>query len=356
VPFRDDDEEEEEKEKAEAVPSPRPAKARQGFFGTLFTKLFSGAEEDKLARPAPQAAARTEAGQPAGPRHEPAAKPESAGQPPQRREADGAGRSARGRRGGKKNPPRAAEDRGRPEGKKKSKKKPRKKTSRKKGGEARQDAPQTAQPAGRSGEERGRDGGERTRQPSAGQEQRREPTAGGDAERTDQDKRQERGDRDSRRGRRRRSPYQTSGAKQREDGADGAPEGGPDSGPKGATDSGPNSGPNSGPESSKPREQSAAQADGGDSESGKPRESAADSRSGGHNGGSRGVTDRPSSGATASQPAPSRADRAAVEVTQDSRGIYTMKPREPQSGEPANQRPAPGTETKTQAAETADSA
>jgi ribonuclease E len=347
---------------------PLPAKARQGFFGMLFAKLFAGTEAEQVAKPvqkpAQKPATKTDAGQPASARQESAAKPESGGPQTARRDTDGGGKSPRGRRGGKKNPQRAADDRGRTEGKKKSKKKPRKKASRKKGDEARQDGPQGAaqqsnQPSSQPTGERGRDPGDQARQQATGSEQRRDSGTGTESDGNRPDKGQEpRSDKDSRRGRRRRSPYQTSGAKQREGGAEGAPEDGAEGGkprePAAAESAGDNGGSptrSQGKPESRPEGRPESRP-----ESSKPQESAAGSTASGHNGGSAVSTDRGSSGAAPPQPATS--DRPPVEVSQDSKGIYTLKPKEPQSGGSAEPRPAPAPsgESKAQPAETGERA
>ena len=205
-------------EAEEVTTAPVQAKAKQGFFGMLFAKLFASAEQ----KPAPAAArpqAKAEAAKPARPaeRRAETARPErGSDRPQQRRDQDGDTRSSRGsRRGGKKRPQRSAEDAGRPEGQKKAKRKPRKKASRKKTGEQRPEGQQPAQ-AG-SGEAQSEQAGS---QAGGAQTEARKSQGSGEQS-------QESG---TRRGRRRRSPYQTSGNKPREEGGGGDGKRQPESG------------------------------------------------------------------------------------------------------------------------------
>lgn len=224
----------EEAEEVTAAPVQAQAKAKQGFFGMLFAKLFAGAEQEPAAKRGPAAAkpraraqakskAEAEAAKPARPaeRRAETKRPDRGGdRPQQRRDQDGDARPSRGgRRGGKKRPQRSAEDAGRPEGQKKAKRKPRKKASRKKTGEQRAEGQQPTQ-AG-SGEGQAKQAGSQSgdRSGSAQPEERKSQGSG--------EQSQESG---TRRGRRRRSPYQTSGNKPREEGAGGDGKRQPESG------------------------------------------------------------------------------------------------------------------------------
>jgi len=220
----------EEEEAEEVTAAPVQAKAKHGFFGLLFTKLFSGAgpghaaeREPAAAKPQAKAKAETEATRPTRPaeRRTETARPDRGGdRPQQRRDQDGDGRSSRGgRRGGKKGPQRSAEDGGRPEGQKKTKRKPRKKASRKKTGEQRAEGQQPAQAGSGEGQSDQPSSQPGSQSGSAQSEERKSQGSG--------EQSQESG---TRRGRRRRSPYQTSGNKSREEGAGGDGNRQPDSG------------------------------------------------------------------------------------------------------------------------------
>ena len=198
------------------VPEHRAAeeRARGGFFGMLFTKLFAPGE------PQPAPAAKPAAGKPAAEKPAPAKPAPKAeaddarsqktqpGGPQQSRAGDESGerRPRGGRRRGKKKQPQSRADGNRPEGQKKTKRKPRKKTAGKK----------PAAPAGDSGAANASQGEKNT--PEQGQSPKaaaEEKKPGGNE--GAQDRRE---DGSGRKGRRRRSPYQTSGTKQRDEGPD----------------------------------------------------------------------------------------------------------------------------------------
>jgi ribonuclease E len=324
VPFR------EEVEEAEAV-EVAPAKAKPGIIGRLLTRLFAGAEQAPAAA-ATRPAAKSSAEQPAERRSD-AARPEARGaRPQQRREQDGESRSSRGdRRGGKqrsqrdkpRDQQRAGDDAGRPDGQKKSKQKSRKKASRKKDGLPRGEGqPAAASAAGESRGSQSADGG------PAGE--RRSQGAGSPPEHA--------ADGGSRRGRRRRSPYQTSGSKSREEG----------SGENG--------------EQRQPAAGSEGQRD-HDQDSGRDARIDAGRDSG--LGASRAPEPAGSQAALPLLPAEaSRSTGAApVEVKQEAKGIYTLKPKENEASPPPEQRapvataiptPAPADAVKPQAAESAE--
>jgi ribonuclease E len=219
------------REEAEAVTAvPVQAKARQGFFGMLFAKLFAGAEQEHpaghgaaAAKPQAKPQAKAEAAKPARPAERRAGteRPDRGGdRPQQRRDQDGDARSSRGgRRGGKKRPQRSAEDTGRPEGQKKAKRKPRKKASRKKTGEQRAEGQPPAQAGSGEGQAE-----------QAGSQPGSQPGSAHPEERKSQGSGEQSQESGTRRGRRRRSPYQTSGNKPREEVAGGDGKRQPESG------------------------------------------------------------------------------------------------------------------------------
>ena len=195
---------EEADEEVAALANSSVDKPRQGFFGMLFTKLFSSGEADqaaaatKSATPAapakPKAASRTE------PEGTPGQKTRAGGgdRPPKTAEKEGERRSRGGRRRSKKKQAQPGDDRSRPEGQKKTKRKPRKKTPRKKTSRAHtENAPNQAD-----------DSSPQQPAKSPGDAQKTPGNAGGSESKDDNS---------GRKGRRRRSPYQTSGTKQREE-------------------------------------------------------------------------------------------------------------------------------------------
>ena len=182
------------------------AKAKQGFFGMLFTKLFSSGEQAptgaiaKPERPAVKSAPlKPEPAAKAAPSSE-RPRREAAGGDRQQKSSDkeGSARSRSSRRRSKKKQARPSEERGRPEGQKQAKKRPRKKASRKKVGTA------SAQPAAPKNEAKPAD---RSQSESAGP---KKPDTGQDGQEQKQDS-------PGRKNRRRRSPYQTTGTKPRDE-------------------------------------------------------------------------------------------------------------------------------------------
>jgi ribonuclease E len=199
VPVREEVEEE-----VPAVAKSAAAKPRQGFFGMLFTKLFSSGEADQAAAAKKPVTPAEPARAKAASKPEPAASPgqkakaEGEDRPPKTDEKKGGGRSRGGRRRGKKKQAQAGDDQSRPAGQKKTKRKPRKKTPRKKTSPAGADnAP--AQTGDSPPQQPGK---------SSGDAQKPAGNAGGPESKDDNS---------GRKGRRRRSPYQTSGTKQREE-------------------------------------------------------------------------------------------------------------------------------------------
>jgi ribonuclease E len=330
VPVREEVEEAVEEAVEVASASPRQAKPKQGFFGMLFAKLFSGeAEESAPAATRPAAMAGVE--KPTERRSE-GARPDAAGaRPQQRREQDGDSRSSRGgRRGGRqkqqrdpreqqrdqqRDQQRVGDDTGRSDGQKKDKKKPRKKTSRKKEGQPRRDGQQAVQsPAGESRGSQSAEGDSAVE---------RKPQGAGPAPEHAQD--------GSRRGRRRRSPYQTSGSKPREEGFG---------------ENGEQRQPTSGEEGKR------------DASEGTSRDSGRDvARDASHDASreSESIRQQP-----APPPVPGEPPRnagAVVEVTQEAKGIYTLKPKENESSPPADHRaPATAEAGKPQGVEATDHA
>jgi hypothetical protein len=330
----------EEIEEADEVAAPTvgsvPTKARPGFFGILFAKLFSGAEQES-APVAAGPAAGTSGAKPAEKRSE-ATRPDASGaRPQQRRDQDDDARPARGdRRGGRqrsqrdgqrdgqrdrpRDQRRSADDAERSDGQKQGKKKPRKKTSRRKEGQPRGEGQQAVQPsAGEGRDEQSAEGGAPA--------ERRPQGSGPRAERSSEHG-QESG---SRRGRRRRSPYQTSGSKPRDEGA----------GENG--------------------EQRQPAADGeGSRDASQPtnRDTGRDNGPGA----SRASEPAGSQAALPLVPAePIRSTSGPVEVKQEAKGIYTLKPKDNESSPLPEQRapvasPAPSEAGKPQTAESVDHA
>jgi ribonuclease E len=328
--------EEDEAEVEAASPGPKQARPKQGLFGMLFAKLFSGAAEES-APAATRPAARAGVEKPTERRSE-GARPDAAGaRPQQRREQDGDSRSSRGgRRGGRqkqqrdpqrdqtRDQQRLGEDAGRSDGQKKGKKKPRKKASRKKEGQPRSDGQQGAQSPtgeGRSGQFAG--GG------SAGESK---PQGAGSAPEHAQDG-------GSRRGRRRRSPYQTSGSKPREEGSG---------------ENGEQRQPPSGEEGKLDASQGASRNSGRDSGHDGNRDSGHDSS---HDANRGPESARHQPAAPPAPTEPSRSAGAVVEVTQEAKGIYTLKPKESETPPPADHRaPAAAETSKPQGVEATDRA
>jgi len=177
------------------------AKARPGFFGMLFAKLFAS-EEPAKAAPAKKPTASA-----ASPKPTPAAtqqqkEPVGQGRGTKPQDKDGESRSRGGRRRGKKKQGRPADERGRQDGQKKGRKKTGKKAPRKNTGETRGEAAQsTSQKAAGDHSENASDGNarEKVNAPAGEGSQEQKPESSG------------------RKNRRRRSPYQTAGAKSREE-------------------------------------------------------------------------------------------------------------------------------------------
>jgi ribonuclease E len=268
VPVREEAEEE----------APVIEKPKQGFFGMLFTKLFSTSEAPKVEaapkpkpstqKPAP-AKAKAKAAEPAKAQQKQAS---GADKKPTSSDKEGSGRSRGGRRRSKKKQTKAGQERGRPEGQKQAKKKPRKKTPRKKA------APSSS---GQAASAKKEDNRADQSQPDTANAQK---PAGG------QDGQEQKQDTSGRKSRRRRSPYKTSGAKQRDE--------------QRADDAG-----------SKPREE------GGSAGGAKPRESGPADAAPKSEG-------KPAQEKPALPPSdPSRNAGSLVEVVQDNKGIYTLKPK-----------------------------
>jgi ribonuclease E len=318
----------EEVEEIEAA----PAKPKQGFLGMLFTKLFAGTEEASApiaGQPAAPPMARTGAERPAERRSD-AARPDAGGaRTQQRREQDGESRSSRGGRRGsqqkgqrdQRDPQRSRDEAGRSEGQRRGKKKPGKKTSRKKEGQARDEGQQPGQsPADQSPTDRSRGGqsGEGT-----STDERRPQGAGPAPEQA--------ADGGSRRGRRRRSPYQTSGSKPREEGAG---------------------------ENGEPRQRAS---DGDGSREASQQANRDTGRDNGP-GASRASEPAGSQAALPLVPAePFRSTSAPLEVKQEAKGIYTLKPKDIESSPLPEQRapvatPAPSEAGTPKAADSVDHA
>jgi len=190
-----------EEPELETVATERP---KQGFFGMLFTKLFSSSEPQQAATTTKpkQTAEKSAPAKPAAKAAQPAQRPQtqSAGgdSKPKSTEKDGSGRSRGGRRRGKKKQAKSADGNSRPEGQKQAKKKPRKKASRKKAGSAQ------GQASSAKSEQ------SKTDQPQSDPSGAQKPAAS-------QDGQEQKQDASGRKSRRRRSPYKTSGAKQRDE-------------------------------------------------------------------------------------------------------------------------------------------
>jgi len=321
--------------RAEPPPEPVAEKARQGFFGMLFKKLFVSAEADAQApaeRPAVSRQAKvSDEGKASSGAASGARKAQDTSREAQNDTSSGAksgggrsggGKSARGgRRGGKKKTSSGQEDGSRNEPRKKTKRKPRKKASRKKGGDNRPDnRQQNANQNSDSGSGQ-----------NPGQQDASDGNRSDKGQRADNDGEQQKPEGSSRRSRRRRSPYQTSGAKARDD------EG--DQKSQAATKS-----------SEADAKQSAASGNGPARAEKAPANPEA----------SRSTQDAAGRSANASKPESGRpadatpGERKAVEVTQDGKGIYTLKSREAEASAPDSNRRAGEAEKKT--AKSTDSA
>jgi ribonuclease E len=272
-----------EEPEAEAEAAPEVAKKpKQGFFGMLFTKLFSTEDKQPASVTAKPQADKTAPARPAAKAAEPARRQqaETAGADQQSKAADkeGSGRSRGGRRRSKKKQARSGDERGRPEGQKQAKKKPRKKAPRKK---ADADTGQTG--SAQVGEDR-------AERPQPDKDESQKTAAA-------QDGPEQKQDGAGRKSRRRRSPYQTAGAKQRDERP---------------ADS----------EGAKARQDNRA-----DETDSRPRE------------------DRPADAGAKRDAAPtqeqlalpssdsSRSSGSLVEVVKDTKGIYTLKPAAPDKSE-----------------------
>jgi len=201
-------------EPTEPEPTQTTAAPKQGFLGMLFGKLFAGSSRQQQpsstesatpSRPVPKTEQRS------APRAEP---PTEAGEsrPAPAAEATRSRSPSRRRTSKKRQPQKTVDEGGRPQSqKKKTKKKPRKKAARKKTSQGRsQDAQSTqsqsgATKAGQTADEAGKD---RSESKSAAESDQKQQSSG------------QKQDSTARKPRRRRSPYKTSGAKQRDDGAD----------------------------------------------------------------------------------------------------------------------------------------
>jgi ribonuclease E len=246
-------------------------KPKQGFLGVLFNKLFTGGEPQVKAveksKPAAEPEPRGKQPTDAKPEQKPSTgggqqRAKTSGRPADRRGSGGTRRS-------KKKQARPGEERKRPEGNKKTKKKPRKKASRKKPSES------AARPAGATAPQSGKQGMDK---PGGAA-----PNAAGDEGKpaSRPDGQEHKPDGSSRRSRRRRSPYQTSGASKPKDEKSSEPAQKAEAGP-----------------AQKPLELPPADA--------------------------------------------SRSAGPLVKVTQDDKGIYTLKPSKPPQSEPAPDRSARG--------------
>jgi ribonuclease E len=264
---------------------------KQGFFGALFARLFGSTEPAEKKEPTRKPRAESAP--------KPAQKSEPAGGGRPQRQKQQSGTSKGGQRSGKKKPRKsdggpAQEQREAGGAKKKSRRKPRKKTSRKKNAPSQQAAADKSSTADKTS------GGGKKEERQAGAPEAASKDAQENA---------------SRRGRRRRSPYQTSGAKQRDEQTRAAsketPEGTGDQKPEPApkrAESGPDA-PAKSDAASKGPEQLALPAGG-----------------------------RSSAGQL-------------VEVSRDSKGIYTLKPATTE----ASERPAGDKPERKPAAETSES-
>jgi ribonuclease E len=172
------------------------ATAKSGFFGTLFARLFSSREADEASTDAQPKAPAAEPKRKARPE---ARQPRSGHQQPRKPAGKGAsGRSGGARRGGRQKA-RSGDGSERPEGQKKAKRKPRKKAPQRKTKAAKEQPAKTSN-AGRKTTKKSAGGSAQQRSAKAGKKE------GGEAD-------QKEGA--ARKGRRRRSPYQTSGGKGR---------------------------------------------------------------------------------------------------------------------------------------------
>jgi len=290
------------REEEESVELPVAEKPRQGFFGMLFAKLFSSSDQSPPETTPKKPADRPVTDRPvptkpaakaAEPARRPQSEPASSDKQPKAADKEGSGRSRGGRRRGKKKQARQSEERGRPEGQQKqAKKKPRKKAPRKKASDSSGQASPPQKEENRADKQQ------------SGADEAQDPSKAQDGQEQQQDGA-------SRKSRRRRSPYQTAGAKQR----DGRPA------------------ETEGSESRKDRNQSAES---------KPREENRPADAGA----------KRDTGPTQEQLAlppsePSKSSGSLVEVVQDNKGIYTLKsaPREktddPVGVAPAASKPTP---------------
>jgi ribonuclease E len=184
--------------RTEPEPEPvPPAEAKSGFFGKLFGKLFATQEEDEASTGAPP---KAPAAEPKRKERPETRKPRSGRQQARKPAEKGAsGRSGGARRGGKKKArPGAGSER--PEGQKKTKRTSRKKAPQRKKTNATRE--QSATPT------RGR--GKAAKISAGGSDQQRDAKPG-KAEGVEAAQKEG----SSRKGRRRRSPYQTAGGKGR---------------------------------------------------------------------------------------------------------------------------------------------
>jgi ribonuclease E len=271
------------REEAAAATAPA-AKPKQGFFGMLFTKLFAAGEqavEPPVSKPAAEMPAPAQQRPSPDSRKAQGARDGAASSGPRK---DGESRSRGGRRRSKKKTTRATDERGKTEGQKKTKRKPRKKTARKKTSTARSDA-SASKPADTAKSDAAQPG-----------------VASGDTQQASKDEAtgNQKQDGAGRKPRRRRSPYQTSGTKQR---ADQAPD-----------------------EASRQAQGSAAEHSGT-----KPEASTAEAA----------AKSKPAAaGEQLALPKaePERSSGSLVEVVKDNKGIYTLKsatPEQPQNKEKA---------------------
>jgi len=251
-----------------------PGKPKQGFFGMLFTKLFSSSEQPQAAS-SPKQKQAAEKAAPTKPEtrtaqsaQRPQKQADGGDSKPRSSDKEGSGRSRGGRRRSKKKQTKPADERSRQEGQKQAKKKPRKKAPRKK-------AESAPGQAASSKNEQGK-----TDRPQSGTSGEQKPAA-------TQDGQEQKQDSSGRKSRRRRSPYKTSGSKQRDERPDSA-------------DANRREEPASGPDD-KSREATSGNA--GAKDNGKPRQEqlalpASDS---------------------------GRSAGSLVEVVKDNKGIYTLK-------------------------------
>ena len=286
---------EEAEEEAATAQKPPAEKTSQGFFGMLFTKLFASGQQEQL-EPAKKAAPVKAAPEKPAPRSGSAVradqKPGSGDEnrQPKAAEKEGSRRSRGGRRRSKKKQTQAGDDRGRPQGQKKAKRKPRKKATRKKTSPARKaDGP--AQPP------EGGDAAPQQPTQSSGGAQQAPANDGGPEQKSEAP---------ARKSRRRRSPYQTSGAKQRDEQPEKSDAKSGQDRPD-ASDAKPKS---AKPEAAKPE---AAKPEAAKPEAAKPEAAKPEAA-------------KPKEKAALPAPDPSKNAGPLVEVVKDNKGIYTLKP------------------------------